>query len=84
MLNIVVHQNIIFLDVIFPDILNSDHLPIVFHILDHVRTKNLSNPTEKFTDWERFLNIACDLILPRIEINSEEDVSNAARDFTAS
>jgi hypothetical protein len=47
-LDIVVHKNIRVSDVIFSDILDSDYLPIVFHILDHVKIRNLSEPTEKF------------------------------------
>jgi hypothetical protein len=49
-LDIVVHQNIRVSDVIVSDISDSDHLPIVFHILDHVKIRNLSEPIEKFTD----------------------------------
>jgi hypothetical protein len=49
-LDIVVHQNIRLSHVIVSDILDSDHLPIVFHILEHVTTKELSEPFEKFTD----------------------------------
>jgi hypothetical protein len=48
-LDIVVHRNIRLSNVIVSYILDSDHLPIVFHILDHVRTTKLSEPTEKFT-----------------------------------
>jgi hypothetical protein len=40
-LNIVVHKNIRLSDVIVSDILDSYHLPILFHILDHVRTKQI-------------------------------------------
>jgi hypothetical protein len=58
MLNIVVYQNIRLSDVIVSDILDSDHLPIVFHILDHVKIMNLSEPIEKFTDWDRFQGLA--------------------------
>jgi endonuclease/exonuclease/phosphatase family metal-dependent hydrolase len=47
---IVVHKNIRLSNVIVSDILDSDHLPIIFHILNHVRTHNLSAPAEKFTD----------------------------------
>jgi hypothetical protein len=54
-LDIVVHQNIRVSDVIVSDILDSDHLPIVFHILDHVKIRNLSEPTEKFTVSEPYL-----------------------------
>jgi exonuclease III len=46
-LDIVVHSNIRLSNVIVSDILDSDHLPIIFHILDHVRTHNLSAPAEK-------------------------------------
>jgi hypothetical protein len=35
-------------DVIVSDILDSDHLPIIFHILD-VKIRNLSEPTEKIS-----------------------------------
>jgi hypothetical protein len=83
-LDIVVHQNIRVSDVIVSDILDSDHLPIVFHILDHVKFRNLSEPTEKFTDWDRFQNLASELISPKIQINSGVEADKAARDFTAS
>jgi hypothetical protein len=45
-LYIVVHQNIRVSDVIVSDIFVSDHLPIVFHILDHVKIRNLSELIE--------------------------------------
>jgi hypothetical protein len=41
-LDIVVRQNIRVSDVIVSDILDSVHLLIIFHILDHVRIRNLS------------------------------------------
>jgi hypothetical protein len=53
-LDIVVHQNIGVSRVIVSVIFDADQLPIVLHILDHVKIKNLSEPTEKFTDWDRF------------------------------
>jgi hypothetical protein len=71
-------------DVIVSDILDSDHLPIIFHILDHVKIRNLSEPVEKFTDWERFQSLASELISPKIEITSEVEADKAARDFTPS
>jgi hypothetical protein len=43
-LDIVVHKNIRLSNVIVSDILDSDHLQIVFHIPDHVRTKQISEP----------------------------------------
>jgi hypothetical protein len=48
-LDTVVHQNMRVPDVFVSDILDSDHLPIVFHILDHVKIRTLSEPIEKFT-----------------------------------
>jgi hypothetical protein len=66
------------------DILHPDHLPIVFHILDHVRTTELSEPLEKFTDWERFQNLASNLVSPRIETNSGIEADKGALEFTAS
>jgi hypothetical protein len=64
-LDIVVHKNIRFSGVIVSDILDSDHLPIMFHILDHVRTKQISKPLEKFTDWERFQSLASNPVAAR-------------------
>jgi hypothetical protein len=55
-LDIVVLKNIRLPSVIV-SVLDSDHLPIIFHILDHVRTKNVSAPLETFTDWERFQSL---------------------------
>jgi hypothetical protein len=69
-LDIVVHQNIRVSDVIVYYILNSDHLPLVFHILDQVKIRNLSDPDEKFTDWDRFQSLASKLISPKTEIKS--------------
>jgi hypothetical protein len=36
------------------EILDSDHLPILFHVLDHVRTRDNSAPTEIHTHWKQF------------------------------
>jgi hypothetical protein len=60
------------------------HLPIIFHILVHYKYKNLSETFEKFTDWDRFQNLASELISPTIEINSGVEADKAARDFTFS
>jgi hypothetical protein len=68
----------------FSDIFDSDHLPIIFHILDHVKIRNHSEPIGKFTDWDRFQSLASELISLRIEINSGVEVDKAASDFTAS
>jgi hypothetical protein len=71
-------------DVIVSDILDSDHLPIIFHILDRIKIKNLSEPIEKFAVSDRFQSLASELISPRIEINSDVEADKAARNFTAS
>jgi hypothetical protein len=85
-LDISVYQNIRGSDIIVSHILDSDHLPIIFHILrvDHIKIRNLSEPIEKFTDRDRFQSLASELIAPRIEINSGVEADKAARDFTAS
>jgi hypothetical protein len=83
-LDIVVHQNIRVTHVIVSDILDSDRLPIIFHILDNAKIKNIWEPIEKFTDWDRFQSLASKIISPRIEINSGVDADKAARNFTAS
>jgi hypothetical protein len=70
--------------VIVCDILDSDNLSIGFHMLHHVKSKNLSEADEKFTDWERFENLASNLISHRIEINSKEEADRATRDFKSS
>jgi hypothetical protein len=69
---------------IVSDVLDSDHLPTVFQILDHVRTRNLSDPIEKFTNCERFQSLASDLVSHKIQINSRVEADKAAHDFTAS
>jgi hypothetical protein len=56
----------------------------MFHILDQVRTKQISEPLEKFPNWERFLSLASNLISPRVKINSGVEADKAARAFTAS
>jgi hypothetical protein len=48
--------------VIVSDILDSDHLPFIFHILDHVRSRDFSNCAKEFTDWEQFQSLASELI----------------------
>jgi hypothetical protein len=83
-LDIAVHKNIGLSDVIVSEILDSDHLPIVFHLLDLVRTRNLSDPVDKLTDWGRFQRLASELISPKFRINSGKAANKAAHNFTAS
>jgi hypothetical protein len=44
------------------DSLNLDHLPITFSVLDSVRTREVFDPVEKQTDWNRFQSLASELI----------------------
>jgi hypothetical protein len=84
MLDIVVHQNINMSNVIVSDILVSHHLPILFHILDHVKIMNRLEPVEKFTDWDQFESLASELISPRIKVNWGVEANKVACNFTAS
>jgi hypothetical protein len=69
-LDIVVHHNVRVSDVIVSEILDSNHLPIIFHKLDHVKIKNHSDPIEQFTNWERFQSLASELLSPKFDIKS--------------
>jgi hypothetical protein len=71
-------------DVTVSDILDSDHLSIIFHILDHITNMNFSEPVEKFTVRELSQILSSDLISSTIEINSGEEADKVARDFTTS
>jgi hypothetical protein len=42
--------------------LDLDHLPIMLHSLDHIRSRNLSDPVNKFTDWKGYKSLASELI----------------------
>jgi hypothetical protein len=61
-LDIVVHRNVRPSEVIVSDILDSEHLQIVYQLLDHVRTRNPSDPVDKFTDLDQFKKLASELI----------------------
>jgi hypothetical protein len=52
--------------------------------LDHVTTIKLSDPLEKFTDWERFQYLVYNLISLRIGINSGVEADKAVLEFIAS
>jgi hypothetical protein len=65
-----VHRNVRLSDVTVSDILDTDHLPVLFHILDHVSARDILALVEVHTDWERFRGLASDLISPRIQIDS--------------
>jgi hypothetical protein len=81
-LDLVVHQNIRVLDVIISDILDSDHLPLAFHILDHVTIRNLSDPTEKFTKWERFQSLSSKLVSSKMKLHRGRSRYSRARFYS--
>jgi hypothetical protein len=60
-LDILVYKNIRMLGVILSHALDSDHLPILFHILIHIKIRNLLKPIEKLTDWDRFERLTSEL-----------------------
>jgi hypothetical protein len=80
----VVHKDVRLSEVTVLDILDSDHLPIIFSILYHDKARTILNPVEKFTDWERFQSLASVIVSLRIEINLFTEADKAARYFAAS
>jgi hypothetical protein len=62
--------------------LNSDHLPILFHVLDHVSARNYSASLEIHTDWEQFRTYG--LISPTIKIDVADDAEKADCNSAAS
>jgi hypothetical protein len=56
--------------IIDSDILFLEHLPVVFHLLDHIKSRNFSDVVDKFTDWERLQSLACGIISRIIQTNS--------------
>jgi hypothetical protein len=69
-LDIVVNKGIRFSEVRVLDVMDSNHLQIMFCILDHVKAREIFDPVQKFIDWERFKSLASALGSPRIEIES--------------
>jgi hypothetical protein len=61
-LDTAVHNNVRLSEDIVYDILDSDHLSLIFRLLDDVRTGNFSESVDKLTDWERFQSLASELI----------------------
>jgi hypothetical protein len=82
--NLLVHKNVQMSEVIVSDILESHHLPILVRFLDHIKTRNLPDPVDKFTDWERFQSLVSELISPRIQINTVEEANKSTRNYIAS
>jgi hypothetical protein len=83
-LDIVLRRNVRISEVNVLEILESDHLPILFRMLDHVNTRDILAPIEIHTDRERFQSPAADLIEPRTQIYTFEDAKEIARKFAAS
>jgi hypothetical protein len=46
-LNIVVHQNVRLSEATVTEVLDSDHLPVMFSIVDHVRAMDVLDPAVK-------------------------------------
>jgi hypothetical protein len=80
----VVHKDVRLSEVRVLDIMDSDHLLIMFCILEHIKAREILYPFEKFTDRERFQSLTSALVSPRVEINSCIEADKVARDFTAS
>jgi hypothetical protein len=83
-LDIAVHKNVQLSEIIVSDILDLDHLPVIFHLMYPVRSRNLLDPVDKFTDWEQFHSLASQLISPKIQINAGEETDKAVHNYTAS
>jgi hypothetical protein len=83
-LDIMVHRNVRLSEVNALEILDSDHLSTLFHMLDHVSSRDIKNPIETHTDWERFRSLASELISPSTQIHTFEDAEQTALIFAAS
>jgi len=83
-LDIVGHRTVRLSDVDVSDILDSNHMQILFHILDNVSTGDISAPVEIHIDWQRFRSLTSDFVSPRIQIHTVNDPKRVACDFAAS
>jgi hypothetical protein len=54
-----------------------------FHESEHVKSRNLSEPIEKFAYWNWLQSLTSELISATMEINSGVEADKAAHDFTA-
>jgi hypothetical protein len=52
-LEIVVHRSVRKSDITVSDTLNSDNFPKLFHIVYHIRARDILAPVEIHVDWER-------------------------------
>jgi hypothetical protein len=60
-LDILVRQNVRLTEIFVTDVLNSDHLPVMFNILDPLRTRESLDPVEKLRDCELFQSLASEV-----------------------
>jgi hypothetical protein len=74
------HENVRLSEIIVSHFLDSDHLPVIFSILDPVRAREALDPAEKFTDWGLFRSLVSDLIFPNTCIYSSEEGDKLAVD----
>jgi hypothetical protein len=70
------------LDVTVSDVLESNHLPVFLHILDHFITTDISAAFETCTDMERFRFLASALNPALIKTDNVEEDEKAAVTFT--
>jgi hypothetical protein len=64
-------------DVTVSDILDSDHLPVLLHILNHVIARDILAPVKVHTDWERFPSLDSEIISPKILIVTIDEAEEA-------
>jgi hypothetical protein len=76
---LVVHQNDRLSEVIVPEIVDSDHLPVMFTILNAFGVRDALDPVEKL-----FQSLAYHLIPAGIQIYSSEEADKAACAYVAS
>lgn len=80
-LDVVVHQHILLSEAIVTDFLDSDHLPIMFRILEFVRTREAFDLVEKLTDWDLFLVSIAHLFWWRWESSTWHCVSIVSENY---
>jgi hypothetical protein len=71
-------------DITVSDILDAEHLPVLFHIPDHISARDILAPVEIHADSERFRSLASEFISPRIQIDTVDEAQKAACNIEAS
>jgi hypothetical protein len=82
-LDIVVYQSIRVSDVIVSDIMGSDHLTIVFHILVKLKLGISRNLLKNLQYWSGFKALPQNKFLLESKLTRGVEADKAARDFTA-